>query len=115
MKATTKEERIPPCAASMGCLCAGHARGQPVDSLCDTNERETERDWYNIRHALAFHYNAIVKQKNAALKGKRSTGPRASELAMELVDLRETYERVRALHPAAPPLPAKAKRAGGSK
>lgn len=28
----------PPCAASMGCLCAGHARGNPASTLCDTSE-----------------------------------------------------------------------------
>jgi hypothetical protein len=30
--------KIPPCAASMGCLCAGHARGNPADAACDTRE-----------------------------------------------------------------------------
>lgn len=30
--------RVPPCAASMGCLCAGHARGNPADDACDTSE-----------------------------------------------------------------------------
>lgn len=30
--------RIPPCAASMGCLCAGHARGNDADAACDTTE-----------------------------------------------------------------------------
>lgn len=29
---------IPPCAASMGCLCAGHARGNAADAPCDTSE-----------------------------------------------------------------------------
>jgi len=29
---------IPPCAAAMGCLCAGHARGNPADAACDTRE-----------------------------------------------------------------------------
>lgn len=29
---------IPPCAASMGCLCAGHARGNPASVPCDTSE-----------------------------------------------------------------------------
>lgn len=28
----------PPCAASMGCLCAGHARGNPATAPCDTSE-----------------------------------------------------------------------------
>lgn len=28
----------PPCAASMGCLCAGHARGNPASAPCDTSE-----------------------------------------------------------------------------
>jgi hypothetical protein len=30
--------RIPPCAAAMGCLCAGHARGNDPDAACDTTE-----------------------------------------------------------------------------
>jgi hypothetical protein len=28
----------PSCAAAMGCLCAGHARGNPADAPCDTSE-----------------------------------------------------------------------------
>ena len=36
--APESEEEIPPCAASMGCLCAGHARGNPADAACDTTE-----------------------------------------------------------------------------
>ena len=32
------QEKIPPCAASMGCLCAGHARGDDADAACDTRE-----------------------------------------------------------------------------
>lgn len=31
-------EEIPRCAASMGCLCAGHARGNPASAPCDTSE-----------------------------------------------------------------------------
>lgn len=31
-------EPIPPCAAAMGCLCAGHARGNAADAPCDTSE-----------------------------------------------------------------------------
>lgn len=30
---------VPACAASMGCLCAFHARGGDVDGGCDTSER----------------------------------------------------------------------------
>ncbi len=30
--------RLPACAAVMGCLCAGHARGSDVDAPCDTRE-----------------------------------------------------------------------------
>lgn len=30
---------IPACAASMGCLCAGHACGNPASDPCDTSER----------------------------------------------------------------------------
>jgi hypothetical protein len=33
-----RRRRIPPCAASMGCLCAGHARGADADAACDTTE-----------------------------------------------------------------------------
>lgn len=29
---------IPACAEAMGCLCAGHARGNPADVACDTRE-----------------------------------------------------------------------------
>lgn len=32
-------DKIPPCAASMGCLCAGHARGASADVPCDTREQ----------------------------------------------------------------------------
>jgi hypothetical protein len=32
------DESIPPCAASMGCLCAGHARGNDAAAACDTSE-----------------------------------------------------------------------------
>lgn len=31
-------EGVPPCAAAMGCLCAGHARGNPASAACDTSE-----------------------------------------------------------------------------
>lgn len=31
-------ERAPLCARSMGCLCAGHARGNPASAACDTTE-----------------------------------------------------------------------------
>jgi hypothetical protein len=31
---------IPPCAAQMGCLCAGHARGDAADAPCNTDENE---------------------------------------------------------------------------
>lgn len=34
--------RIPPCAASMGCLCAGHARGNAHGAPCDTSELSDE-------------------------------------------------------------------------
>lgn len=29
---------IPACAASMGCLCWGHASGNPASAACDTTE-----------------------------------------------------------------------------
>lgn len=29
---------VPSCAAAMGCLCAGHARGDAADAPCDTTE-----------------------------------------------------------------------------
>lgn len=32
------ETAIPLCAATMGCLCAGHARGNSADAPCDTRE-----------------------------------------------------------------------------
>ncbi|HVZ20423.1 MAG TPA: hypothetical protein VG871_05140 [Vicinamibacterales bacterium] len=36
--ARVPERAIPPCAASMGCLCAGHARGNAASAPCDTRE-----------------------------------------------------------------------------
>ena len=35
---------IPPCARAMGCLCAGHARGNPADEPCDTDEQSSCTD-----------------------------------------------------------------------
>lgn len=32
------EEELPQCAVAMGCLCAGHARGNPASAECNTNE-----------------------------------------------------------------------------
>lgn len=32
------EPQVPPCAAAMGCLCAGHARGDSAAVPCDTSE-----------------------------------------------------------------------------
>lgn len=32
------DEAVPPCAASMGCLCAGHARGDDANAACDMRE-----------------------------------------------------------------------------
>lgn len=34
---------VPPCAASMGCLCAGHSRGLDAEDACDTSEVMTAR------------------------------------------------------------------------
>ena len=31
-------QAVPPCAASMGCLCAGHAHGNPATAPCDTSD-----------------------------------------------------------------------------
>lgn len=36
-KKATRDD-LPPCLKSMGCLCAGHARGDASDSPCDTDE-----------------------------------------------------------------------------
>jgi hypothetical protein len=33
-----KAWNIPPCAEAMGCLCAGHARGNAADAPCDMSE-----------------------------------------------------------------------------
>jgi hypothetical protein len=30
--------QLPLCVLAMGCLCAGHARGNPADEPCDTRE-----------------------------------------------------------------------------
>ena len=33
-----EEPELPLCVQAMGCYCAGHARGNPVDVECDTSE-----------------------------------------------------------------------------
>ena len=33
-----EEPELPLCVLAMGCYCAGHARGNPVDAECDTSE-----------------------------------------------------------------------------
>jgi hypothetical protein len=38
VQAASDVEKVPPCAASMGCLCAGHARGDDADAPCNTSE-----------------------------------------------------------------------------
>lgn len=38
MKRKSRASDVPRCAASMGCLCAGHARGNPASAVCDTSE-----------------------------------------------------------------------------
>lgn len=35
---------LPQCVQAMGCYCAGHARGNDMDSPCDTSE-EAEADY----------------------------------------------------------------------
>jgi hypothetical protein len=36
---------MPPCLRSMGCLCAGHARGNPANAACDTSETAEPIRW----------------------------------------------------------------------
>lgn len=38
INAHAERANLPPCAASMGCLCAGHARGDDASAPCDTTE-----------------------------------------------------------------------------
>ena len=37
-KLAITRRRVPPCAASMGCLCAAHARGADSTAPCDARE-----------------------------------------------------------------------------
>ncbi len=39
-----KEQKIPICAATMGCLCWGHAIGDDADAPCNTDERRSADD-----------------------------------------------------------------------
>lgn len=43
-KRTEERAAVPACVLSMGCLCAGHARGNAGQDACDTSE--TSRDGY---------------------------------------------------------------------
>jgi hypothetical protein len=37
-KAKFARAKVPACVESMGCLCAGHARGNAGQDACDTSE-----------------------------------------------------------------------------
>ncbi len=67
-----RKKEIPRCAASMGCLCAGHARGNPASAACDTSEqfddeRRPERetvliDGRRTRPRVCFKLTSIISQ-----------------------------------------------------
>jgi hypothetical protein len=39
LEGPVEREPLPLCAQAMGCLCAGHARGNKASEPCDTRER----------------------------------------------------------------------------
>lgn len=57
---TQTEWRLPPCAISMGCLCAGHAR-DPAASACDTSESGDLPRGSRARDVLFRPFNGIPR------------------------------------------------------
>lgn len=65
-----KKAAIPPCLASMGCLCAGHMRGNAADAPCDTTEvpaaeGKNESDWEEFNLFLTSATVEKLKQQLA--------------------------------------------------
>ena len=50
---TEEEENAPLCAQTMGCLCAGHARGNPASAPCDTDEYVDDDGDYVFNPSIA--------------------------------------------------------------
>lgn len=95
--------QVPRCAASMGCLCAGHARGNDVLAACDTREGEdcdecgafipsTERDTINASHdeSCSLHPSNSVEPTYA--KPEDEPAPRA-EITRYAVQANGTHNR----------------------
>lgn len=57
---------LPQCAIVMGCLCAGHARGNPASAACDTNEHGEEPD--SITYSLAEIRNGTGWSKDVRFR-----------------------------------------------
>lgn len=58
MQASLRDSALPACAASMGCLCAGHARGNPASAACDTTETPP-RDERWTRQGCMLSYDGV--------------------------------------------------------
>jgi hypothetical protein len=55
MQVALRASALPACAASMGCLCAGHARGNPASDACDTTETPPSRErWTRQGRMLSY-------------------------------------------------------------
>ena len=67
-----RKKAIPPCAASMGCLCAGHARG--------TRQR-------GVRHVRAIRGRAATRTRNR--RHRRSPDAPVSKPSVSCWDVRE--------------------------
>lgn len=63
---------LPPCVKSMGCLCAGHARGDSARLPCNTNE-----------HGALTDPKAILRDNAGAVVSRRC---RATNTTVTLYD-----------------------------
>lgn len=83
----TEPERIPACAAFMGCLCVGHANGNDPDAACDTNEERYRTPVIPIRprKPRAPYYQATSQAPTNTTRGPRLAG--AADVAAALQDI----------------------------
>lgn len=86
--ATRRQSKIPPCAASMGCLCAGHARGNDADAACDTSEGRAPApgEVRTVRHILAnLHVSELtMSERSEVSRALDGVATQCAELRAEI-------------------------------
>lgn len=76
------QTNIPACVASMGCLCAGHARGNPVGDACDASEVPAER-W--TRQGCTLSYDGAEAINVSRIVGGDNGKPKLSPTTCDAI------------------------------